>query len=544
MYRLLIVDDEIDIADGLFDRFSRNDKFDLEVYRVYDGKSALMYFAEMKIDILITDIHMPGMSGLQLLEEVHADWPMCKAIVLTGHDKFEYIYEATREPHATYLLKTEGTKAISDAVCKAVDELDEQAHTHELEEAVNHHIKEWLPAMQRDLLKELLGNGSVNLTGQFEDLSINLDVSLPVLIIVGRIPYSCMGNSLYKNVKISLIIKEIAFKHFSQRTNICFTDMGNATFVWLMQKKQHEESTYDMLFEQARSSVQSIQTECMEKHEINLSFIVDKQMTQLAMAASRFDSLMLMLSARMQVQAESVLIQGAPQEKNEVQGRIAVNEIKKLAAYLECGDKSGFMNQMDLIKSIFINTDLGNQIGMEAFYSLVLVFISYMGKRDISEEIAGRTGFKKLTHVEEYKNWHEVDVSFKALASELFKAQKSLPGYSIESVIDRLHKYIRENLSQDLSLSKLAGIINYNPSYLARIYKKTTGGTILSYIQNARMEKVKELLASTDMSLQNISESIGCSSTSYFAQLFRRETGISPTEYRRNANRILFHQDI
>ena len=96
MYKLLIVDDEHYITDGLYRTFSSLSEFSLEIYRAYCAKQALDYFTRYRMDIIITDINMPIMNGLEMIAEIKNRWPDCRTIILSGYNDFEYAKTALK----------------------------------------------------------------------------------------------------------------------------------------------------------------------------------------------------------------------------------------------------------------------------------------------------------------------------------------------------------------------------------------------------------------------------------------------------------------
>ena len=106
MHRLLIVDDEEIITDSLFEVFNQVMSDELDIYRAYSAREALDWLSRTRIDIVLTDIRMPGMNGLELMDEIQIYWPRCRIIFLTGHSEFDYAYQAMKVPSVRYLLKT------------------------------------------------------------------------------------------------------------------------------------------------------------------------------------------------------------------------------------------------------------------------------------------------------------------------------------------------------------------------------------------------------------------------------------------------------
>ena len=122
MNRLVLVDDEPDIVDGLYEVFCRESGLELDVYKAYSGIEAIEKMKNLRFDIVVTDIKMPGITGLQLLDTIYSYWPKCKVIMLTGYSEFDYVYATIHKPGAKYILKTEGDAAIIEAVRECVEE--------------------------------------------------------------------------------------------------------------------------------------------------------------------------------------------------------------------------------------------------------------------------------------------------------------------------------------------------------------------------------------------------------------------------------------
>ncbi|MBW7462077.1 response regulator, partial [Paenibacillus sepulcri] len=121
MYNLLIVDDEPRIVSGLYEQFLDWKPEELNVYRAYSPLEALAILTGSKMDIVLTDIHMPGMSGIELQQKIHERWPRCKVIFLTGYSDFDYIQSAMRNGGMDYILKVEGDEPILAAVGRAIE---------------------------------------------------------------------------------------------------------------------------------------------------------------------------------------------------------------------------------------------------------------------------------------------------------------------------------------------------------------------------------------------------------------------------------------
>lgn len=127
MESLLIVDDEVIIADGLYHMLQEVFQDRLEVRRCYSCDEACAVLNRNRVDILLTDIEMPGASGLELHRMVRERWPMTRVIYLTGYSDFEYARRALKQRAFAYVLKSEGDQVLISTVERAVENLQEES---------------------------------------------------------------------------------------------------------------------------------------------------------------------------------------------------------------------------------------------------------------------------------------------------------------------------------------------------------------------------------------------------------------------------------
>ena len=123
MYRILVVDDEMIIADGVADLIDSTIEIDADVNVAYSGTDAIEYMEKIPVDILITDINMPGIDGMELRRITKENWPKCKIVFLTGYNNFNYIYDAANDKDTSYILKTESDSVFLKKLFQVTQEL-------------------------------------------------------------------------------------------------------------------------------------------------------------------------------------------------------------------------------------------------------------------------------------------------------------------------------------------------------------------------------------------------------------------------------------
>lgn len=546
MYKLLIVDDEPDITDGLYIFFRNIEHMELDVYKAYSGFEALELLNHTKIDIVLTDIYMPGLTGLKMLEKIHSNWPQCKVIFLTGHEEFDYVYTAIKYEGVSYLLKTEGYDEIAKAVGKVITQIDASLKTDELVSRARKYMATVMPIMQKEYLTDLLNEDnipSVLRNQQFKELEIPLNPNLPVLLLLGRFDNMPTGISSVERMKILCSIKVIAEQNFPAVITAVHIACERTILLWLIQPGEFIENecnidyaafSWQHLISLVKGNVDTIQSACRNSLNISISFILDNEGTVWENISGKYDSLKLLIYSRMGMGMDMLMVNGSFGGNSDIKnGILKFKKMKLLEIHLESGQSKEFFQLLSEAKQCF-NMVEGKHYNpaLEVFYSISLIFLSYINRWNLTEKIAFKIGLNKLTHVDEHASWDDAFEYFHELALIIFELKDSEEERNTTTSINYIKQYINNNLNEDLSLARLAEKVYFNPSYFSRIFKQSTGINILSYINDLRIGKAKELLQGSNLKIHEIALAVGYDSPSYFTQFFKRIIKISPQEYR------------
>lgn len=156
MYRILVIDDEPIIADGLYELFAQDETFALEVHKVYSAPDALKLLDRLRIDIVLSDIKMPGMNGLELLTQIHRRWPFCHVIFLSGYSDFEYVQKAMQLGADSYILKSQGDEVVLETVYKTLALLEQETTSAVWNRRMEEELKNARPLLCQDFLWKML----------------------------------------------------------------------------------------------------------------------------------------------------------------------------------------------------------------------------------------------------------------------------------------------------------------------------------------------------------------------------------------------------
>lgn len=236
MYRLLIVDDERHIVEWLYELFATTEEWELEVLRAYDGLEALDILRKTRIDVVLSDIRMPGMSGLELIRQVSQNWPQCKVIFLTGYSEFETIYDASKYQFVSYLLKTEEDDAIIDSVRKAL-QLVEKEMSDKQSKISSFEPREYAQYLydQKCIYERIF---CCNDEFVFpSNTMLPIDMEKPVFIVLGRTDGTLKSKTHFEQAEIMLMLDALVGQYFSNRFNYAFLEWDKYTLLWLLQPK-------------------------------------------------------------------------------------------------------------------------------------------------------------------------------------------------------------------------------------------------------------------------------------------------------------------
>lgn len=546
MKRMLIVDDEPIIVDGLYELFAQRMDEEWEIHRAYDAFEALDCMKELFMDIVLADIEMPGMNGLALQEQTQAIWPLCRFVFLTGYSDFDYVKTSMRQGAVDYVLKTEGDEAIVRAVDKAIREADVRFSQEQLVAGAERKLAEALPLLRKEcLLEALQGDAACDpeRAGRFRTLGLKLDPDVPVHLVLARVDHwrddarSDTDRALYLYA-LQNIVEEIVGSRFNPEAVAYARDRC----AWLLQPVQgavppgpqeDHGTVLQNLFEAAqRSARQYMRMPC--------SFVVGTAARSWRELPDTFDRFRTMMMRGLGSGSEMLLTDRRTGEsaRPASDGRAALKRLSLLETYLESGDAVRFFALFDEIAAWHDAPQEGIEAtagALEIYYSLAAVFFSYLNKSGQFAAFAEQYGVGRMLSIQQHPSWADAMAYFRSAADYLFRHLSVSEETSVDEVVLKLHNYIEHQLHGDLSLHRLAEQVYLTPFYLSRLYKQKTGRSLSEYITDYRLGRAKELLIGSPLKIHEVGERIGFESASYFTRFFRKLTGLSPQQFRDSA---------
>ena len=523
MYSVFLVDDEPIVLEGIRSKINWEEAGFSFAGEATDGEIALSMIHELKPDILITDIKMPFMDGLELAAAIKKTQPWIKIIILSGHDEFDYAKKAISIGIEDYLLKPFTAEEVLESLKKVAVQIDkERTQLSDIKK-----MKEELRTQEKLVQKEFLNNlvhgaaDMTNIMARCQELGIDL-LSRYYKIFISRIE-SSTGNNQKQQEACSRLNsysgtweQTYSFFHHSNRL-VCICKGTTQT--------ELEENVFHI--------AETIEHIATNNSDCIVITGIGKTVDHLSLIPESYED------------AKKIVELDSPENQNRIissddiglQNSSSLLELKENDPLV---DRLKYANKNDVSTIIeesltLIHSNPG-QFNVFASYILVdMIFsvsklIENLGGdiKEIRPEILQRSYVDNAVSDEQnFKNTMEKVLNF---ALE-YRDSKSTSRYS--DVILKAKKYIEENYAdQNTTLTSVAEAVAMSPNHFSAIFSHECKTTFIEYLTNVRIEKAKKLMKETEMKGYDIAYECGFSDPHYFSYIFKKNTGLSPREFK------------
>lgn len=522
MYSVFLVDDEPIVLEGIRSKIEWESKGFTFAGEATDGEIALSMIQEIKPDILITDIKMPFMDGLQLAAAIKKTQPWIKIIILSGHDEFDYAKRAISIGIEDYLLKPFTADEVLDALKKAASHLEqERTQVSDINK-----MKEELKSRDKLLQKEFLTNlvkGSESMTNIMEkcqELNINL-ISRYYKVLISNVT-SKSGNEQTVQEACSRL------NSYSSSWEQTISFFRHANQLIIIQKGNSQTDLEENIFRVA----ENIEHIVSQNEDCTVITAIGKTVEHTTSISSSYTDAKMILDAGKFENQNRII--SADDIKLDNNGLLDLKENDPLVDRLKYASKcdiSAIVTQsMELIKNN------PGQFNVFASYLLLdLIFevsklIESLGGniKEVNPDILQHSFVEKA--VEDEENFVTVLEDVLNFALE-YRDSKITGKYG--DVILKAKKYIDENYAdQNTTLTTVADVVCLSPNHFSTIFSQECKTTFIEYLTNVRIENAKRLIKNTDMKVYDIAYECGFSDPHYFSYIFKKNTGVTPREYK------------
>lgn len=515
MSQILLVDDELLVIEAI----KMNIDWDAvgvdEVFLCDNGYQAKQMIAEHDIKLVVSDVQMPGMNGIELGQWIRNEYPDIIVMYLSGYAEFEYAKAALSMGAEDYILKPVDYKNLQSRISELILKVQKNQK--------NVIIKQQFEIHQGDLLKEWV-QFALHTTEDFygtalEELLNRFHLDLPLqnqfVIIWLNL------NSIIKWEQLEWLKKELTkIRNIGEReiTIANLTAQKIMALVGMARNSGRNDAAITREF--MAELVTKIEVPCC----CYLSELLNaEQLIPVIRKISEREKRNVMY------QNKVILVGNRNIPLAEKNFDI---DYKRWSMLLETHDIGRLESSVEFaIHSIIIDGNMSIEVLQDLYNHFVQMMYYYIGEEYdtritiIQDEKLSRLQTNALRSVEEFRAYYHY---FLQRVSEYQKAGAS------NDVISEVKKYIDKHLGEKISRSEIADYVFLNENYLSRLFHKEVGCSISNYILEKRIALSKKLLIQTKLSVSEIGERIGYDTTTYFIRIFKQETGKTPNEFRKD----------
>ena len=519
-YKIFFVEDEVITREGIRDNVDWHASGFEFCGEAADGEMALPLLRTAQPDVLITDIKMPFMDGLQLTKIVRERMPWVKIVILSGHDEFEYAQEAIKLGGTDYLLKPVTVKKLQNAMQKLTVQLDlerkEQDNLKKLQEQVEENRA---TLRERLLFKLVVGAVSpMEAIEKGEILGLDL-IARYYLIVILKIELGDRTEQYdYDEYqRVQRVVMGLAEKN--PDIYVLKRDWGDLILFMKGSTSEYLEEERDLLLEEIRQAV------AKTRYQLTIGLGVSKKRI-----ADISQSL---------VEALANIQNPAGENKsglNQAVERMELLKLDKSAVenYLRSGVKDEFDEFFNAyIKPLGETALKSNLIKNYIFVDVVLAIaklVSELGgevDKIIPELNSIEMTMSNIKTIEQLR-----EQAYKILSSAL-AYRDSQPNSQYKNLIRQAKEYLDHHYTDaELSLNEVASQVNLSASHFSVVFSQETSQTFKEYLTELRINKAKELLRMTGLRSADIAYQVGYNDPHYFSSVFKKNTGYSPIEFR------------
>lgn len=504
MYKLLIVDDERNIRLGIKAMISREFPNQFTLLLASNGLEAMEILKAEWIDIILTDIKMPAMDGIQLIHIIQSFAKKPQIIMISGYDDFEYAKEAIKYRVKDYLLKPINRQELQQTLKRVIIEVN-QIEEKEREKERN----------QANQLNYLLIHPDITRT-EIEDVMATLQLeTFSGEYFIGIIKFW----ELTREIENLSYVREILAQHFQGifKRIVTFYDKDHNIVI-----VTPTITVFDTVLNQwgAITAFIGVSTKLSQRCQIKEGY----EQACLALKHIFFSTSrqMMLFSeiAQLPVKKEVKLPLEKIEKISNMLGSDRDQEIRKqLLEILNLEEIS--KNGIEFMEKL--NQAINENLLDSAFHRL--------GK----ESIEIMQHYDQVGNIYNFKNFYDYYYCLEALILQLHEYTKQLKSvYSEQRYMEEALQYIEQNYYKDLNLAVISNYVSLNYSYFSHMFKEYTGQNFVDYVKQVRVKKAKQYLHHPTLKIFEISQKVGYKNPKQFTRVFREIEGVSPKEYREN----------
>ena len=523
---VLIVDDQISVLNSILSGVHFRELGIDNVRSATSTEQALEVFEELAIDIMLTDIEMPGENGLELNRQVQARYPDTLRILLTSHAEFSYAQESIKLGCFDYLLQPAPYEVIEDCLRRALQHLYQQRKRERLQQ-----YGQLLETNETELMNHVV-------TQLFSRIPEDVDSSIEFL--------NKMGYPIHEDKRVQIIF--INVQSFRNSSEPIFSE-----------KSIHKAISNAL--KQANMIYPVLKLSTVNRYRIFVLVLFSATEEELAITSEQYQAFYEMLCAELpnetltcyagnwvackDMRDEIKLIhQYLDENISNTSGIYAISgqniasasstnlaeSTERWKTLIAVGQKRILESEIDsFLRNTIANSNNKFKSLCELHQQLTHIFLGFFYNNNVDMSELFHEGYTYTDYMDSFKDVESLRKGVSFMLNAIDSAQRhNMP----KSDVERAKSYIANNIANPITVKDVADHVNLSAEYFTKLFKRETGQNIKEYIALSKVTAAKEMLEHSNISVGMIALELGYSYFSHFTQVFKKYENMTPSEYR------------
>ncbi len=529
MLNLMLVDDESDVRSRVLNNVDWAQLGYKIVCEAENGKEAYELFEKYVPDVVITDIKMPFMNGLELTEKILSKYPYTKIIILTGFDEFEYAKKGISLQVEDYVLKPISKNELTKILINVKNKIEEEKSLKKNVDDLKGYYKSTYKLVIQRCLENILEGASKSEIDEWIDY-YNLDIRGELFSV------------LYINIDNEESYEDLETINLKRMSLLRFLDdlkeslaLGEYFFydnsIFIIQSCYEKDESF--FLKKLDFICNNILQGVSRYLDVTVTIGVGEVVSDSSEIYFSKESALRAYDYKIMLGSNKIIFVNDIEYKNTNPSSMKNIDVRRISTFIRTGQIETFNEYLQKIFVEIINDKENKHMTLELQIFGVLVRI--IDELDLSDKKIDELKESVLISISKQESHEEIKRGLLLLAKRIDllgsvrrkDLRKGIVGKAKEIVASMIK-------SPELSVELIAEKMHYSPNYLSSTFKKEIGKSLNSYILELRIEEAKELLVNSELKSSDIAMETGFSSSSYFAFSFKKAVGISPREYRKS----------
>lgn len=534
--KVFLVEDEMVIRRGIKNSIDWEKEGYIFCGEASDGELAYPMIIKEKPDILITDIRMPFMDGLELCKLVKEELPNIKILILSGYDEFDYAKEAIRLGVTEYLLKPISSGKLLEALNGVSESIRREKEDKDLVRKYMEEMRENTEHEKQKFFEQMIA-GNLSMADALETgkkYEMNLSAGMYNLLLFRF----TLGEENRKSGEL-LGEAEYAIEKLTERLEYVFEFQRDVEGWAFLLMADNEEQMSERVKELSKD------LEEIMKNYSTIAYFggIGQPVARLRELEESFREAERALAARFTMELNRIIsVEDIRMAQNvDTLDDIEITsfgEIEKTRTMLEKFLNNGAEDEIDEFVDVYIN-ELPEENLKSVLMRQYIIMDAYIVMMSFCEKIEGIEG-EMQAQSEELKNsmktsqtLEEIKNYIRMLLKKIIGVRDTISGRRYSDIIEIAKDQIRKTyMSDEISLNTIAAEVGMSPSYFSSIFSKEMGKTFVEYLTEIRMDRAKELLMCSSMKTSEIGYEVGYKDPHYFSYIFKKTQNCTPKEFR------------